>query len=56
MVVLSHAIAAAAVVVAQVAAVDIVVKATGGNETGKFGHPFGYGFLHEVSGCAGLFD
>jgi hypothetical protein len=31
------------------AAFDIVVQSSGGNATDKFGHPFGYGFLHEVS-------
>jgi hypothetical protein len=53
MVVLRYAFAAACA--AQALAVDIVVKSSGGNETGKFGHPFGYGFLHEVRtfrGCA----
>lgn len=29
-------------------AVDVVVQSSGGNVTGKFGHPYGYGFLHEV--------
>lgn len=54
MVVLRYAFAAAACA-AQVFAVDIVVKSSGGNETGKFGHPFGYGFLHEViSSCEQL--
>jgi alpha-N-arabinofuranosidase len=38
----------AAVCVASALAVDIVVQSTGGNVTGKFGHPYGYGFLHEV--------
>ena len=47
MVVLKQAFAAAALA-AQAVAVDIIVKSSGGNETGKFGHPFGYGFLHEV--------
>ncbi|KAF1968451.1 alpha-L-arabinofuranosidase [Bimuria novae-zelandiae CBS 107.79] len=49
---------AVAAVAAQAVAVDIVVKASGGNETGKFGHPFGYGFLHEDinnSGDGGLY-
>lgn len=32
-----------------VLAVDILVQSSGGNVTGKFGHPYGYGFLHEVS-------
>jgi alpha-N-arabinofuranosidase len=30
-------------------AVDIIVSASGGNQTGKFGHSYGYGFLHEVN-------
>lgn len=47
MVAIKHAFAAAAVA-AQAVAVDIIVKSSGGNETGKFGHSFGYGFLHEV--------
>jgi alpha-N-arabinofuranosidase len=38
----------AATAVASVGAVDIVVQSNGGNVTGKFGHPYGYGFLHEV--------
>lgn len=29
-------------------AADIVVHSSGGNQTGKHGHPYGYGFLHEV--------
>lgn len=29
-------------------AVDVSVQNSGGNATGKFGHPYGYGFLHEV--------
>lgn len=33
--------------VASSAAYEISVSASGGNVTGKFGHPFGYGFLHE---------
>jgi hypothetical protein len=48
---------AAAACAAQVLGVDIIVKSAGGNETGKFGHPFGYGFLHEVRtlhGCANM--
>lgn len=28
--------------------VDIVVSSAGGNVTGSKGHPFGFGFLHEV--------
>ncbi|KAF2448271.1 glycoside hydrolase family 51 protein [Karstenula rhodostoma CBS 690.94] len=57
MVVLRHALAAAACA-AQALAVDIIVKSSGGNETGKFGHPFGYGFLHEDinnSGDGGIY-
>ena len=38
----------AAAAVASVGAVDISVQSTGGNPTGKFGHSYGYGFLHEV--------
>ena len=38
----------AAAAVASVGAVDISVQSTGGNQTGKFGHSYGYGFLHEV--------
>ena len=37
----------AAAAVASVGAVDISVQSTGGNQTGKFGHSYGYGFLHE---------
>jgi hypothetical protein len=40
---------AAATCISCAVAVDIVVQASGGNVTGKFGHPYGYGFLHEVS-------
>ncbi|CAI6341645.1 unnamed protein product [Periconia digitata] len=39
-------------------AVDVLVKSSGGNETGKFGHSFGYGFLHEDinnSGDGGIY-
>ncbi|CAO2647333.1 Nn.00g082550.m01.CDS01 [Neocucurbitaria sp. VM-36] len=39
-------------------AVDIIVQSSGGNVTGKFGHPFGYGFLHEDinnSGDGGIY-
>ncbi|PVI00291.1 glycoside hydrolase family 51 protein, partial [Periconia macrospinosa] len=39
-------------------AVDIVVKSSGGNVTGKFGHSYGYGFLHEDinnSGDGGIY-
>jgi alpha-N-arabinofuranosidase len=39
---------AAASCIASAVAVDIVVQSSGGNVTGKFGHPYGYGFLHEV--------
>jgi len=38
----------AATAVASVGAVDVVVQSAGGNQTGKFGHSYGYGFLHEV--------
>lgn len=34
--------------VASSLAVDLVVSSAGGNVTGSKGHPFGYGFLHEV--------
>lgn len=40
---------AAAACAASALAVDILVHESGGNVTGKFGHPFGYGFLHEVN-------
>lgn len=39
----------AAACIASCTAVDIRVASSGGNLTGKFGHPYGYGFLHEVS-------
>ena len=39
----------AATAVASVSAIDISVKSDGGNQTGKFGHEYGYGFLHEAS-------
>jgi len=39
----------AASCIASALAVDIVVQGSGGNLTGKFGRPYGYGFLHEVS-------
>jgi hypothetical protein len=39
----------AAAAVASANAIDISVKSDGGNQTGKFGHSYGYGFLHEVS-------
>jgi alpha-N-arabinofuranosidase len=29
-------------------AADIIVQSSGGNRTGKYGHKYGYGFLHEV--------
>ncbi|KAL5117363.1 hypothetical protein ACEQ8H_004679 [Pleosporales sp. CAS-2024a] len=48
----------AASCVASALAVDIVVQASGGNVTGKFGHPYGYGFLHEDinnSGDGGIY-
>lgn len=35
--------------IASTSAVHIEVALSGGNVTGKFGHPYGYGFLHEVS-------
>lgn len=38
----------AAAAVASVGAFDISVQSSGGNQTGKHGHPYGYGFLHEV--------
>jgi hypothetical protein len=47
MVILGRALVAASCV-ASALAVDIVVQSSGGNVTGKFGHPYGYGFLHEV--------
>lgn len=31
-----------------VLAADIIVHSSGGNKTGKYGHDYGYGFLHEV--------
>lgn len=39
----------AAAAIASANAIDISVKSDGGNQTGKFGHSYGYGFLHEVS-------
>ncbi|EMD92463.1 glycoside hydrolase family 51 protein [Bipolaris maydis ATCC 48331] len=39
-------------------AADIVVHSSGGNQTGKHGHPYGYGFLHEDinnSGDGGIY-
>ncbi|KAK5684519.1 hypothetical protein LTS10_004389 [Elasticomyces elasticus] len=50
--------AIAAACAASVAAVDISVSSLGGNVTGKFGHPYGYGFLHEDinnSGDGGIY-
>ena len=41
-------IAAAACATSALAA-DIIVQNSGGNQTGAFGHSYGYGFLHEVS-------
>jgi hypothetical protein len=48
MVFLKQALAAATCITSAVA-VDVLVQSSGGNVTGKFGHPYGYGFLHEVS-------
>ena len=48
MVFLSKALVAAACA-SSALAVDVIVQSQGGNVTGKFGHPYGYGFLHEVS-------
>ncbi|KAH7353128.1 alpha-N-arabinofuranosidase A precursor [Pyrenochaeta sp. MPI-SDFR-AT-0127] len=48
----------AATCAASAAAVDIIVQSSGGNVTGKFGHPYGYGFLHEDinnSGDGGIY-
>lgn len=48
----------AATCVSSALAVDIIVQSTGGNITGKFGHPYGYGFLHEDinnSGDGGIY-
>ena len=39
----------AATCVSSAFAVDIIVQSSGGNVTGNFGHPYGYGFLHEVN-------
>lgn len=39
----------AATAVAAAGAVDINVQSSGGNLTGRHGHQYGYGFLHEVS-------
>ncbi|KAF7197584.1 Alpha-L-arabinofuranosidase A [Pseudocercospora fuligena] len=57
MVALSRAALTAACIACS-AAYEISVKASGGNVTGKFGHPFGYGFLHEDinnSGDGGIY-
>ncbi|USW55231.1 Putative alpha-L-arabinofuranosidase, glycoside hydrolase superfamily [Septoria linicola] len=54
---LNHVLVAAACV-ASCTAVDIQVASSGGNLTGKFGHPYGYGFLHEDinnSGDGGIY-
>jgi alpha-N-arabinofuranosidase len=40
---------AAAVCATSALAADIIVQNSGGNQTGKFGHSYGYGFLHEVN-------
>ena len=48
MVFLGKALAAASCV-SSALGLDIIVKSAGGNVTGKFDHPYGYGFLHEVS-------
>ncbi|RYN36843.1 Alpha-L-arabinofuranosidase A [Alternaria arborescens] len=50
-------IAAAACATSALAA-DIIVQSSGGNLTGKFGHSYGYGFLHEDinnSGDGGIY-
>jgi alpha-N-arabinofuranosidase len=47
MVFLKRALIAATAATSALAA-DIIVQSTGGNKTGKFGHSYGYGFLHEV--------
>jgi alpha-L-arabinofuranosidase len=47
MVLIRQAVVAAACIASAVA-VDVIVQSSGGNVTGKFGHPYGYGFLHEV--------
>jgi alpha-N-arabinofuranosidase len=33
---------------ASTSAIDIFVSSAPGNKTGSQGHPYGYGFLHEV--------
>ncbi|OAL46954.1 glycoside hydrolase, partial [Pyrenochaeta sp. DS3sAY3a] len=48
----------AATCISSTIAVDIIVQSSGGNLTGKFGHPYGYGFLHEDinnSGDGGIY-
>lgn len=45
--VFSRAIVAATCISSTIA-IDIIVQSSGGNLTGKFGHPYGYGFLHEA--------
>jgi len=50
-------IAAAAYATSALAA-DIIVQNSGGNQTGAFGHSYGYGFLHEDinnSGDGGIY-
>ncbi|PNS19784.1 hypothetical protein CAC42_7751 [Sphaceloma murrayae] len=57
MVKFTHALAALSSLTAATA-VSISVQSTGGNVTGKFGHPYGYGFLHEDinnSGDGGIY-
>ncbi|EUC46192.1 glycoside hydrolase family 51 protein [Bipolaris oryzae ATCC 44560] len=57
MVLLKGFVAAAACATTALAA-DIVVHSSGGNQTGKHGHPYGYGFLHEDinnSGDGGIY-
>ncbi|KAF1959288.1 glycoside hydrolase, partial [Byssothecium circinans] len=49
---------AVAICIANTVAIDVAVKSSGGNVTGKFGHPFAYGFLHEDinnSGDGGIY-
>ncbi|KAF1936247.1 alpha-N-arabinofuranosidase A precursor [Clathrospora elynae] len=48
----------AATCVTSALAVDVAVQSSGGNVTGKFGHSYGYGFLHEDinnSGDGGIY-
>ncbi|KAF2022959.1 glycoside hydrolase [Setomelanomma holmii] len=57
MTILGRALVAASCIVSTLA-VDLVVQSSGGNLTGKYGHPFGYGFLHEDinnSGDGGIY-